>query len=177
MVLSLRLNQLSLSIGLVDVSWICFNLMWDIIFLNFCSNFIFLENRVSCNGKFLYHRCCKSDRWVNALQIPAKVNLLIFFFKDHTHVISLTVSCDGESCEKRQICEYIGSGNYNCTCTPGYYGDDCEGIVTSDFSAHSYSPQAIRQEHGTEEEQGRQHYPTGIWTTAWGRLCSRDGWA
>ncbi|XP_016089591.1 sushi, nidogen and EGF-like domain-containing protein 1 [Sinocyclocheilus grahami] len=37
-----------------------------------------------------------------------------------------TVPCDGESCEKRQICEYIGSGNYNCTCTPGYYGDDCE---------------------------------------------------
>lgn len=26
----------------------------------------------------------------------------------------------------------------------------------------SYFPQAIGQEYGTEEEQGRHHYPTGI---------------
>ncbi|XP_056132458.1 LOW QUALITY PROTEIN: sushi, nidogen and EGF-like domain-containing protein 1 [Lampris incognitus] len=37
-----------------------------------------------------------------------------------------TVSCEGEDCEKHQICEYTSPGFYNCTCTPGYYGDKCE---------------------------------------------------
>ncbi|XP_052455414.1 sushi, nidogen and EGF-like domain-containing protein 1 [Carassius gibelio] len=43
-----------------------------------------------------------------------------------TDAANQTVPCDGESCENHRICEYIGSGNFNCTCTPGYYGDDCE---------------------------------------------------
>uniref|UniRef100_A0A8C9V4C8 Sushi, nidogen and EGF like domains 1 n=1 Tax=Scleropages formosus TaxID=113540 RepID=A0A8C9V4C8_SCLFO len=37
-----------------------------------------------------------------------------------------TVSCAGEGCEKHQKCEYISPGKYNCTCLPGYYGDNCE---------------------------------------------------
>ncbi|CAB1314375.1 unnamed protein product, partial [Coregonus sp. 'balchen'] len=37
-----------------------------------------------------------------------------------------TVSCEGEGCENHQICEHTGSGSYNCTCTQGFYGDNCE---------------------------------------------------
>ncbi|XP_036374730.1 sushi, nidogen and EGF-like domain-containing protein 1 [Megalops cyprinoides] len=37
-----------------------------------------------------------------------------------------TATCKGEGCEDRQICEYISPGNYNCTCSPGYFGDNCE---------------------------------------------------
>uniref|UniRef100_A0A4W5PIX8 EGF-like domain-containing protein n=1 Tax=Hucho hucho TaxID=62062 RepID=A0A4W5PIX8_9TELE len=38
-----------------------------------------------------------------------------------------TVSCKGEGCENHPTCEYIGPGNYNCTCIQGFYGDNCEG--------------------------------------------------
>uniref|UniRef100_A0A8C2B612 Sushi, nidogen and EGF-like domains 1 n=1 Tax=Cyprinus carpio TaxID=7962 RepID=A0A8C2B612_CYPCA len=55
-----------------------------------------------------------------------ETELVVMENSSTTDAANQTVSCDGENCEKRQICEYIGSGNYNCTCTPGYYGDDCE---------------------------------------------------
>ncbi|XP_031431396.1 sushi, nidogen and EGF-like domain-containing protein 1 isoform X2 [Clupea harengus] len=35
-----------------------------------------------------------------------------------------TASCEAEGC--RQVCEYVSPGNFNCTCSPGYYGDNCE---------------------------------------------------
>ncbi|KAM9479052.1 sushi, nidogen and EGF-like domain-containing protein 1 isoform 1-T1 [Salvelinus alpinus] len=38
-----------------------------------------------------------------------------------------TVSCKGEGCGNHSTCEYIGPGNYNCTCIQGFYGDNCEG--------------------------------------------------
>ncbi|XP_052331565.1 sushi, nidogen and EGF-like domain-containing protein 1 isoform X1 [Oncorhynchus keta] len=37
-----------------------------------------------------------------------------------------TVSCEGEGCDKHQLCEHTGSGSFNCTCTQGFYGDNCE---------------------------------------------------
>uniref|UniRef100_A0A8C1EX78 Sushi, nidogen and EGF-like domains 1 n=1 Tax=Cyprinus carpio carpio TaxID=630221 RepID=A0A8C1EX78_CYPCA len=55
-----------------------------------------------------------------------ETELVVMENSSTTDAANQTVPCDGESCEKRQICEYIGSGHYNCTCTPGYYGDDCE---------------------------------------------------
>uniref|UniRef100_A0AAZ3QN63 Sushi, nidogen and EGF-like domains 1 n=1 Tax=Oncorhynchus tshawytscha TaxID=74940 RepID=A0AAZ3QN63_ONCTS len=41
-------------------------------------------------------------------------------------LVCLAVSCEGEGCDKHQICEHTGSGSYNCTCTQGFYGDNCE---------------------------------------------------
>ncbi|XP_036834824.1 sushi, nidogen and EGF-like domain-containing protein 1 isoform X3 [Oncorhynchus mykiss] len=38
-----------------------------------------------------------------------------------------TVSCQGEGCENRSTCEFLGPGNHNCTCIQGFYGDNCEG--------------------------------------------------
>ncbi|KAL1023372.1 hypothetical protein UPYG_G00039960 [Umbra pygmaea] len=37
-----------------------------------------------------------------------------------------TVSCDGQSCESHQICESTDLEKNNCTCTQGFYGDNCE---------------------------------------------------
>ncbi|KAG9341579.1 hypothetical protein JZ751_019092 [Albula glossodonta] len=38
----------------------------------------------------------------------------------------MTAPCEGEGCEDRQTCEYISPGKYNCTCSPGYFGENCE---------------------------------------------------
>uniref|UniRef100_A0A3Q4H8C9 Sushi, nidogen and EGF-like domain-containing protein 1 n=1 Tax=Neolamprologus brichardi TaxID=32507 RepID=A0A3Q4H8C9_NEOBR len=35
-------------------------------------------------------------------------------------------SCEELDCKKNQICEYTILGIYNCTCVPGFYGDNCE---------------------------------------------------
>lgn len=43
-----------------------------------------------------------------------------------TQAENQTVSCEGEDCEKHQLCESTSQGIYNCTCTPGYYGNKCE---------------------------------------------------
>ncbi|KAK1796779.1 hypothetical protein P4O66_009793, partial [Electrophorus voltai] len=38
-----------------------------------------------------------------------------------------TVSCEEEgSCESHHTCSDASPGSYNCTCKPGYYGDNCE---------------------------------------------------
>uniref|UniRef100_A0A3P8ZN67 Sushi, nidogen and EGF-like domains 1 n=1 Tax=Esox lucius TaxID=8010 RepID=A0A3P8ZN67_ESOLU len=37
-----------------------------------------------------------------------------------------TVSCEGQGCESHQICEYTALDVYNCTCAPGFYGNNCE---------------------------------------------------
>ncbi|KAM6963106.1 sushi, nidogen and EGF-like domain-containing protein 1 [Aplochiton taeniatus] len=60
------------------------------------------------------------DRCETVTELVLQVN------SSSSHADNQTVSCEGEACEKRQTCEYISPGNYNCTCHPGYYGDDCE---------------------------------------------------
>ncbi|NXN89949.1 SNED1 protein, partial [Bombycilla garrulus] len=35
-------------------------------------------------------------------------------------------SCEGRSCQNRQTCNYIRPGRYVCTCSPGYYGNNCQ---------------------------------------------------
>ncbi|NWU92528.1 SNED1 protein, partial [Upupa epops] len=35
-------------------------------------------------------------------------------------------SCEGRSCQNRQTCNYIRPGRYICTCSPGYYGNNCQ---------------------------------------------------
>ncbi|NXU79942.1 SNED1 protein, partial [Oreotrochilus melanogaster] len=35
-------------------------------------------------------------------------------------------SCEGRSCRNRQTCNYIRPGRYICTCSPGYYGNNCQ---------------------------------------------------
>ncbi|XP_039896049.1 sushi, nidogen and EGF-like domain-containing protein 1 isoform X2 [Simochromis diagramma] len=43
-----------------------------------------------------------------------------------TEAENQTASCEELDCKKNQICEYTSSGIYNCTCAPGFYGDNCE---------------------------------------------------
>uniref|UniRef100_A0A3P9BQA7 Sushi, nidogen and EGF like domains 1 n=1 Tax=Maylandia zebra TaxID=106582 RepID=A0A3P9BQA7_9CICH len=43
-----------------------------------------------------------------------------------TGTLCETASCEELDCKKNQICEYTSSGIYNCTCAPGFYGDNCE---------------------------------------------------
>ncbi|XP_060723740.1 sushi, nidogen and EGF-like domain-containing protein 1 isoform X1 [Tachysurus vachellii] len=40
-----------------------------------------------------------------------------------TEIANQTASCEQEGCK---TCKQISPGNYNCTCKPGYYGDQCE---------------------------------------------------
>ncbi|XP_074046826.1 sushi, nidogen and EGF-like domain-containing protein 1 isoform X4 [Macrotis lagotis] len=35
-------------------------------------------------------------------------------------------SCEDRSCRDRQTCNYIRPGRYICTCSPGYYGNNCQ---------------------------------------------------
>ncbi|NWR80797.1 SNED1 protein, partial [Centropus unirufus] len=35
-------------------------------------------------------------------------------------------SCEDRSCRTRQTCNYIRPGRYICTCSPGYYGNNCQ---------------------------------------------------
>ncbi|NXQ31501.1 SNED1 protein, partial [Alaudala cheleensis] len=35
-------------------------------------------------------------------------------------------SCEDRSCQNRQTCNYIRPGRYICTCSPGYYGTNCQ---------------------------------------------------
>ena len=46
-------------------------------------------------------------------------------------VLCRAVSCQGEGCENRSTCEFLGPGNHNCTCIQGFYGDNCEGRYRS----------------------------------------------
>lgn len=72
--------------------------------------------------------------------------------------------CEEENCKKNQICEYTSSGLYNCTCAPGFYGDNCEGIVhLAGLTATAGSWAGREQTRVFEEELC---YPTGIWSSA-----------
>ncbi|XP_034295400.1 sushi, nidogen and EGF-like domain-containing protein 1 isoform X1 [Pantherophis guttatus] len=35
-------------------------------------------------------------------------------------------TCEGRNCRNRQMCNYIRPGRYVCTCSPGYYGNNCQ---------------------------------------------------
>uniref|UniRef100_A0A5F8H4Y3 Sushi, nidogen and EGF-like domain-containing protein 1 n=1 Tax=Monodelphis domestica TaxID=13616 RepID=A0A5F8H4Y3_MONDO len=35
-------------------------------------------------------------------------------------------ACEDRSCRDRQTCNYIRPGRYICTCSPGYYGNNCQ---------------------------------------------------
>ncbi|XP_059586850.1 sushi, nidogen and EGF-like domain-containing protein 1 isoform X3 [Alligator mississippiensis] len=35
-------------------------------------------------------------------------------------------SCEDRNCRNRQTCNYIRPGRYICTCSPGYYGSNCQ---------------------------------------------------
>ncbi|XP_029904625.1 sushi, nidogen and EGF-like domain-containing protein 1 [Myripristis murdjan] len=51
---------------------------------------------------------------------------LVVLQVNSTQAENQTVLCEGDDCKEHQNCEYTSSGIYNCTCSPGYYGDKCE---------------------------------------------------
>lgn len=48
----------------------------------------------------------------------------------HAHFLAFPLpdssSCEDRSCQNRQTCNYIRPGRYICTCSPGYYGSNCQ---------------------------------------------------
>lgn len=48
----------------------------------------------------------------------------------HAHFLAFSLpdssSCEDRNCQNRQTCNYIRPGRYICTCSPGYYGSNCQ---------------------------------------------------
>uniref|UniRef100_A0A8C2XCD3 Sushi, nidogen and EGF like domains 1 n=1 Tax=Cyclopterus lumpus TaxID=8103 RepID=A0A8C2XCD3_CYCLU len=51
---------------------------------------------------------------------------LVVLQVNSTETENQTAACEQDGCTEHRICEDGGSGAYNCTCAPGFYGDECE---------------------------------------------------
>ncbi|XP_068447252.1 sushi, nidogen and EGF-like domain-containing protein 1 isoform X3 [Clinocottus analis] len=51
---------------------------------------------------------------------------LVVLQVNSTEAENQTAACQEDDCMEHRICEDAGSGAYNCTCSPGFYGDECE---------------------------------------------------
>ncbi|XP_056270868.1 sushi, nidogen and EGF-like domain-containing protein 1 isoform X4 [Pseudoliparis swirei] len=51
---------------------------------------------------------------------------LVVLQVNSTETENQTAACEEDDCTEHRICEDAGSGAYNCTCAPGFYGDECE---------------------------------------------------
>uniref|UniRef100_A0A3P8UNW3 Sushi, nidogen and EGF-like domain-containing protein 1 n=1 Tax=Cynoglossus semilaevis TaxID=244447 RepID=A0A3P8UNW3_CYNSE len=54
---------------------------------------------------------------------------LMELHSNSTDTKNQTDLCEDGNCTRNQICEFTDSGTYNCTCAPGFYGDQCEGTT------------------------------------------------
>ncbi|XP_022531192.2 sushi, nidogen and EGF-like domain-containing protein 1 [Astyanax mexicanus] len=54
------------------------------------------------------------------------VELVVVTNSSSTDGVNQTASCEGQDCESRRSCKNVGPGSFECTCNPGYYGENCE---------------------------------------------------
>ncbi|MCJ8729669.1 hypothetical protein PDJAM_G00109160 [Pangasius djambal] len=73
-----------------------------------------------CEDKVNNYTCTCTANFTGS---QCETELVIMTNSTSTETANQTASCEQQGCKN---CEYISSGNYNCTCKPGYYGDHCE---------------------------------------------------
>ncbi|XP_053355426.1 sushi, nidogen and EGF-like domain-containing protein 1 isoform X2 [Clarias gariepinus] len=73
-----------------------------------------------CEDKVNNYTCTCSANFTGS---HCETELVIMTSSPITETVNQTASCEQEGCKN---CDHVSSGNYNCTCKPGYFGDHCE---------------------------------------------------